>query len=198
MLSSGEGSVITGRFTTRQVDIIARAEILGADGTIEILEGTTTHPVWSLDRQDWVELGELAEGEQLSGQAGIAVVLSLTIHRCSTPVYNIEVHGEHVYEVGRLALLVHNNGVCGIYEFTAASGLRYVGQCSNIANRIRQHVASGRLLPNNLNTVNQTLVNGGKTAREIAEQLRINALGGITNLNNLVNPIGSARRHLLS
>ena len=113
MISSGEGSVITGRFTTRQVDIIARAEILGADGTIEILEGTTTHPIWSLDRQDWVELGELAEGEQLSGQAGIAVVISHAIHRCSTPVYNIEVHGEHVYQVGCQALLVHNAVTCG-------------------------------------------------------------------------------------
>jgi len=109
MISSGEGSVIICRLTTRQVDIIARAEILGADGTIEILEGTTTHPIWSLDRQDWVELGELAEGEQLSGQAGIAVVISHAIHRCSTPVYNIEVHGEHVYAVGELGTLVHNS-----------------------------------------------------------------------------------------
>jgi hypothetical protein len=33
---------------------------------------------------------------------------SLTILNQSVPVYNIEVHGEHVYQVGELGLLVHN------------------------------------------------------------------------------------------
>jgi hypothetical protein len=44
LITSGEGSVITGRFVTRQVDTIARVEILGANGSIEVLEGTTIHP----------------------------------------------------------------------------------------------------------------------------------------------------------
>jgi hypothetical protein len=35
-------------------------------------------------------------------------VLSLALVTCSLPVYNIEVHGEHVYQVGELGLLVHN------------------------------------------------------------------------------------------
>jgi hypothetical protein len=35
-------------------------------------------------------------------------VLSLALVTCSLPVYNIEVHGEHVYEVGDLGMLVHN------------------------------------------------------------------------------------------
>ena len=108
MIADGEGSVITGRFVTRQVDVIARVEILGADGSIEVLEGTTIHPIWSLDRNDWVPLGELERGEQLSGQAGFATVLNLTILNRPTGVYNVEVHGEHVYEVGVLGVLVHN------------------------------------------------------------------------------------------
>ncbi len=110
-ISTGDGSVITGRFTTRQVELIARAEILGPDGKIEVLAGTTIHPIWSVDRQDWVPLGELLEGEQLQAATGIAAVLSITIQKTTTAVYNIEVRGEHVYEVGSLSLLAHNT--CG-------------------------------------------------------------------------------------
>jgi RHS repeat-associated protein len=83
----------------------------------------------------------------------------------------------------------------GIYEFTAASGKRYVGQSGNIAARLEQHKASGKLLTGT--PVKTTQVLGGKTAREIAEQLRINSLGGIRNLDNIRNPIGRARQHLL-
>jgi hypothetical protein len=82
--------------------------VLGADGTVETITGTTIHPVWSVDRQEWVPLAELAEGETLQGLDGLAVVLSVTLSRVSKPVYNIEVHGEHVYQVGELGLVVHN------------------------------------------------------------------------------------------
>jgi hypothetical protein len=61
-----------------------------------------------VDRNDWVPLGELTEGETLQAASGIATVLSLALVTCSLSVYNIEVHGEHVYEVGKLGLLVHN------------------------------------------------------------------------------------------
>ena len=37
------------------------------------------------------------------------LVLSVTLSRISQPVYNIEVHGEHVYQVGELGLVVHNS-----------------------------------------------------------------------------------------
>ena len=88
----------------------------------------------------------------------------------------------------------------GIYEFTAASGKTYVGQSKNIAARLKQHIASGKLLPGT--SVKTTKVLGGKTAREIAEQLRINSLGGIYQdcikvLENIRNPIGPARQYLL-
>jgi hypothetical protein len=83
----------------------------------------------------------------------------------------------------------------GIYEFTAASGRTYVGQSGTIAERLVQHTASGKLPTGG--AVNTTEVLGGKTAREIAEQLRINDLGGVRNLENIRNPIGPARQHLL-
>jgi len=121
-IASGEGSVITARFLTRQVDVIVRAEILCSGGTIEVLEGTTIHPIWSLDRHDWIPLGELEEGERLQRQAGTAIVLTHTIVNRSTPVCNIEVHGEHVYEVGELGLLVHNSYALPVIRPAAHGG----------------------------------------------------------------------------
>jgi DNA-binding transcriptional regulator YhcF (GntR family) len=55
-----------------------------------------------------VPLAELAEGETLQGLDGLAAVLSVNLSRVTQPVYNIEVHGEHVYQVGKLGLVVHN------------------------------------------------------------------------------------------
>jgi hypothetical protein len=107
-IADGEGSVVTARFVTREVHVVASVDVLGADGTVETITGTTIHPVWSVDRQEWVPLSELAEAETLQGLDGLAVVLSVTLSRVSQPVYNIEVHGEHVYQVGELGLLVHN------------------------------------------------------------------------------------------
>ncbi len=96
--------------------------MVGADGTFETITGTTIHPVWSVDRQEWVPLAELAQGEGLccdTESFGLGfpsslppkasgLVLSVTLSRVTQPVYNIEVHGEHVYQVGELGLVVHN------------------------------------------------------------------------------------------
>jgi hypothetical protein len=71
-----------------------------------------------------VPLAELTDGERLlsllpsppwgrgtEGEgAAAAVVLAVTLSRVTQPVYNIEVHGEHVYQVGELGVLVHNAG----------------------------------------------------------------------------------------
>jgi hypothetical protein len=58
-----DGSVATARFVTREVHVVASVDVLGADGSVETITGTTIHPVWSVDRQGWVPLGELVEGE---------------------------------------------------------------------------------------------------------------------------------------
>ena len=107
-IATGEGSVITGRVMTRQVHEVTHVDILGADGTAESITGTSIHPVWSVDRQDWIPLAELEEGETLQGIDGPAIVLSVSLSRVSQPVYNIEVHNEHVYQVGELGVVVHN------------------------------------------------------------------------------------------
>ena len=85
----------------------------------------------------------------------------------------------------------------GIYEFRSSTGQTYVGQSGDICCRIQQHLNTGNLPAENVSTVTTQQVTGGKTAREVAEQLRINELGGVKNLKNVRNPIGPARQDLL-
>jgi hypothetical protein len=87
----------------------------------------------------------------------------------------------------------------GIYEFVGSNGMKYVGQSNNIARRILEHMRpGGHFFGGNPATVQYTQVLGGKVAREIAEQLRINELRaqGVTLLNK-VNPIGPLRQYLM-
>jgi hypothetical protein len=114
-------------------------------------------------------------------------------------VFNLRVPGAHAFRVGRFGGLVHNQCEVteGIDEFTGKSGKKYVGQSGNIPRRLGEHARLGKLPDGN--TVSTTEVLGGKTAREIAEQKRIDALGGTKggNVENKINPIGLRRQHLL-
>gem|GEM_PF-2430699 len=104
------------------------------------------------------------------------LVLWVTLSRVSQPVYNIEVHGEHVYQVGELGVLVHNS--CeGIYVFMTTTGKTYVGQSVDVARRLAEHVNAGRLASAATATIIH--VTGGKMSREIAEQMLINSLGPV-------------------
>jgi RHS repeat-associated protein len=87
----------------------------------------------------------------------------------------------------------------GVYEFADAKqpGKTYVGQSSNMPGRLAQHEASGKRAPGS--PASTAAVQGGKTAREVAEQRRINQLGGTRSVpgsrtSNLRNPIGARRR----
>lgn len=66
-------------------------------------------------------LGDVAEGESLQALGGLAKVTSLSLVTCSLPVYNVEVHGEHVYQVGVLGVLVHNTCVDDVLNETASA-----------------------------------------------------------------------------
>ena len=112
--------------------------VLGADGTVETITGTTIHPLWSVDRQEWVPLAKLADGERLccdteSFRLGFpssltpkasGLVLSVSLSRVTQPVYNVEVHGEHVYQVGELGLVVHN--ACAVFNSEMTKALQWL------------------------------------------------------------------------
>jgi RHS repeat-associated protein len=87
----------------------------------------------------------------------------------------------------------------GIYEFPDAKtpDKTYVGQSEDTDRRLSEHEATGKKGSDTDATV--TEVPGGKTAREHAEQNRINELGGKASApgsqtSNKVNPIGPKRK----
>jgi RHS repeat-associated protein len=88
------------------------------------------------------------------------------------------------------ATKAEDKGKSGIYIVTTDKGT-YVGQSSDIWRRLTRHNRgfSAEEIANAITYV----VDGGKLAREIAEQLKIDLEGGIDNLLNERNPIGEAR-----
>jgi hypothetical protein len=76
---------------------------------------TANHPFWSEDRQAFVEAGQLHVGERVRTRLDeVASVVSIKPRPPTAWVYNLEVQGEHVYEVGPGGVLVHNT--CIVYR----------------------------------------------------------------------------------
>jgi hypothetical protein len=79
----------------------------------ETIGVTANHPFWSVDHQAFVPVGLLEPGTRVKTHLDqIQTIVSL--HPRPGPpeqVYNLEVHGEHVYYVGTLSILVHNDYV---------------------------------------------------------------------------------------
>lgn len=91
----------------------------------------------------------------------------------------------------------------GIYEFVDTTGKKYVGQSSDIPQRLQQHIDSGKLDPGKHVDVNP-MPGSTKTQREIAEHRRIQEItGGVparqsNAVSNQRDPIGPKRQHLLN
>jgi Pretoxin HINT domain len=108
-IAEGAGEVVTGRYITRQVDEIANVTLATGDQ----LCGTPIHPVWVINQQAFVPLGELTAGDLLDTNSGPVAVTDVEVVYRPQPVYNLEINAEHVYRVGELGVLVHNSNVPG-------------------------------------------------------------------------------------
>lgn len=149
-------------------------------------------------------LGELAEGETLQVLDGLAVVLSITLSRVSQPVYNVEVHGEHVYQVGEMGVVVHNaqGPVCGHTYFAQVGQLmhkRYMDEIADQVTKIKEfHLPSGRridfidiengfvyeLKPNNV----RAIAKGMSQLRQYIDELgRMPEFSHITNWKGILD-----------
>lgn len=80
---------------------------------------------------------------------------------------------------------------------TTGTGQTYVGQSGNMNIRLATHVATGKFSIADAMAAQRFEVLGGKTAREVSEQGKIDRLGGVKAVNanslNIVNPIGASR-----
>ncbi len=109
------GRVITGTFRHQ----VSASISLSIAGQPEPILCTGNHPFWSEDRQTFVRADSLQSNETLRTTTGTTTVTSLTHVPGSTAVYNIEIHGTHVYHVGSSGVLVHN-GDPDLYALWAA------------------------------------------------------------------------------
>lgn len=94
-----------------------------------------------------------------------------------------------VARLGRSAGTVANKR---IYVVNGAKGT-YVGQSGDITRRLGGHLASGKFTQAEVSAAERYAESGGKNAREVAEQLKIDSLCGVDNLPNVRNPAGEAR-----
>lgn len=122
-IPSGAGRVVTGTFLHQ-----ARSTItLTIASQSKPIECTGNHPFWSEDRQTFVRADSLQPNETLRTATGLTTVESWTPDLNPTPVYNIEVHGAHVYYVGTSGVVVHNG----------TGSLSIAMPCEEIAAQIR-------------------------------------------------------------
>ncbi|MGH3133443.1 MAG: RHS repeat-associated core domain-containing protein, partial [Gaiellaceae bacterium] len=84
----------------------------------------------------------------------------------------------------------------GIYIVRTARGI-YVGQSGQISVRLARHVRTGKFTQAEADAAERVSVRGDRIAREIAEQQKIDELGGIDLLLNERNVIGPNRFHLM-
>ena len=107
-LKPGRGSVVTGTFAH---EAGANLVTVRLSGGIEPIGVTDNHPFWSEDRSDFIPVGQLRKGERVRTRTGTAEVVAITKRPVEPDqmVYNLEVHGEHVYQVATAGVLVHNS-----------------------------------------------------------------------------------------
>ena len=104
-IEAGIGEVVTGTFSHVASEIV-ELRVLGQAEPIGV---TPEHPFWSIERQDFVPVGELRIGETLRTVHGEqTAVESITPRGPPARVYNLEIDGAHQYHVSSLGLLVHN------------------------------------------------------------------------------------------
>ena len=119
VVADGPGRVVMATVSHLNKDVYELSFVDGA----EALRGTGRHPLYSLDRDDWVRIRDLQVGERLQTAEGAVSVEALEKVRGAHRVYNLEVEGDHEYLVGEAGVRAHNAG-CGGDEIADALGPR--------------------------------------------------------------------------
>ena len=105
VISKGVGNIVTGTFRHECAKVID----MTFEGLDHTLGCTASHPFWSVDRQAFIQASELKIGEHVSVHSGNTIrLISKKTREGELCVNNLEVYGEHVYEVTSLGILVHN------------------------------------------------------------------------------------------
>jgi hypothetical protein len=105
-IKNGNGNVVTGIFEHEPEDGLINVWV---EGNKKPMGCTPHHLIWSEDRLDYVHANELKSGERVwSNVVGVLPVTGITNRPKNERVYNLQIHGEHIYEVTDFGVLVHN------------------------------------------------------------------------------------------
>ena len=127
-IESGPGRVVltTVNHLNKDVHTLTVAD---TSGKVDDLGVTGFHKFYSLDRSAWVSCKDLHDNEQIRGFPDRRLTVLTRSHlRGTYRVYNMTVETEHVYHVGALGVLTHNNG-CARRVGDVAGGMRRKGEC---------------------------------------------------------------------
>jgi hypothetical protein len=105
----GPGRLVLMKSTTRYSGEMATITLTGS---CDAITGTAGHPIFSIDRAAYVDLGDLMPGERVRTADGWATVEAMSRWRGQQEVYNLEVDGEHRFFVGRAKVESHNSAPC--------------------------------------------------------------------------------------
>lgn len=100
----GKGRCVTSKLTRRSSDVY---DVSFEEGGVP-LRGTGLHPLYSVDRDEWVQIRHVQVGERLQTAEGAVTVEALEKVRGEHRVYNLEVEGDHEYLVGEARVRAHN------------------------------------------------------------------------------------------
>jgi RHS repeat-associated protein len=109
-LAEGPGRVVLTTIT-RLNSFVFDLTLTTDDGKTDSY-GVTGFHKWYSESRGWVSTVDLQEGEELRTATGTVRVSTLTSLPGTDRVYNFTVEQDHVYYVGELTTLTHNNG-CG-------------------------------------------------------------------------------------
>lgn len=124
-VTSGPGRLVTGTFHHSSGDV---CDVRFSNGSS--LGATARHPVWSVDREDWVAVSDLNADELVEVVDGTTRFISATPRPESEPVYNLEVDADHCYRIDKQGLLVHN---ASLYRgMTIESGKPKIGDSAKM------------------------------------------------------------------
>ncbi len=113
-IQNGSGNLVTGLFEHETDPGSKIFTIALADGTQ--IEGVTgNHPIWSVTDGEFVAAEHLRAGTILLTRAGPVAIDAIALRPVGDDerVYNLQIHGQHVYQVTAAGVLVHNNNCIG-------------------------------------------------------------------------------------
>lgn len=100
-------STVIGTFVTSKAKVLD----LYIEGLGSPIGTTSSHPYWSITRDDWVEASGLRANELLRTKFGDARVKRILPRPGRHSVYNLQVHQTKTYYVSNIGVLVHNSYV---------------------------------------------------------------------------------------